>query len=116
MEATMADQKTPEAQAPQPAQAPPQIMLERDPAFVDATLRAERDGLASALGRLQIQLNESQEMNHCLRRELESMRAQVEVLTKAGKAAGANRAERRRAQKAKAKATGAKAAKAKPAK
>jgi hypothetical protein len=45
-------------------------MIQPDPEYQLAAARAERDGLASCLGRVQLQLSETLEFNHALKRDL----------------------------------------------
>jgi regulator of replication initiation timing len=94
-----------EKTTPQPVP-PVQVQIPKDPAYSDATLRAERDGLASISSRLQLQLNEALEMNHALKQEIARLRAVIDKLqardVKKAQETGeapepANRAARRRA-------------------
>ena len=92
------------------------VSMARDPNYLAAIRSAELEGLASLLGRNQIELTKALEMNHVLKIELDQTRAQLKQAQEAEKAEKAEkaeaekakpdtktRAERRRAEKAAAK-------------
>lgn len=69
----------------QPPNQPPVRTIQADPAYAIEMLRAERDGLASCLGRLQLQLSEALELNHALKRDLGQAQAVLVQLTEQAK-------------------------------